>query len=400
VANQAIVQWLRQYLGQGYDLNALRSTLLQHGYKQNDIEAAIAVVYGKVSTPILSKKSIAITVAIIATIVLIALFFFLPKPSISSSVQLSSPTVGAGDLLDFSVTIQGKRTADVVISHTIEGINAQKQEIISPEDPNFYYASLKIPESTSPGEYILRTTILYQGKTVIQNSLFTVEIRTIPPSCSDRIQNQGETGIDCGGPCSQCASCTDGIQNQGESGIDCGGPCTSCSSECDDSNSCTSDAQVDGQCIFTPLSPCCGDGRCESGEVCAADCGASGTVWEKLDIIKETAKTDPAGASAGCVSFANNLHKDKCYDEIARVSIQSMYCEKILDDRTKEECFIAVAKDAVDKSICAKIVEETRRDRCYMYFATAGIDYSVCELVSDYYLKQLCFSMESMQEAP
>jgi len=49
-------------------------------------------------------------------------------------------------------------------------------------------------------------------------------------TCSDGIQNQGETGIDCGGPCPACAAptCSDGIQNQGELGIDCGGPCTAC----------------------------------------------------------------------------------------------------------------------------------------------------------------------------
>ncbi len=47
-------------------------------------------------------------------------------------------------------------------------------------------------------------------------------------SCEDGKQNQGETGIDCGGPCPNCAyvrTCTDGIQNGEELGVDCGGPC-------------------------------------------------------------------------------------------------------------------------------------------------------------------------------
>jgi hypothetical protein len=72
-----------------------------------------------------------------------------------------------------------------------------------------------------------------------------------PPSCSDGVTNDGETGIDCGGPpscprcpegqgcdfSSDCASgvcwagvceapkCTDGVQNGDETGIDCGGAC-------------------------------------------------------------------------------------------------------------------------------------------------------------------------------
>lgn len=48
-------------------------------------------------------------------------------------------------------------------------------------------------------------------------------------TCFDGIQNQGEEGVDCGGPCSPCASCFDGIRNQGEEDIDCGGPCEPCS---------------------------------------------------------------------------------------------------------------------------------------------------------------------------
>ncbi|MEP6795153.1 MAG: GEVED domain-containing protein [Saprospiraceae bacterium] len=53
-------------------------------------------------------------------------------------------------------------------------------------------------------------------------------IGTGGPTCTDGIQNQGETGIDCGSPCTPCPTCNDGIQNQGETGIDCGGPCAAC----------------------------------------------------------------------------------------------------------------------------------------------------------------------------
>jgi hypothetical protein len=50
-----------------------------------------------------------------------------------------------------------------------------------------------------------------------------------PPSCIDGIQNQDETGIDCGGVCPACPpppeTCSDGIMNQDETGIDYGGVC-------------------------------------------------------------------------------------------------------------------------------------------------------------------------------
>lgn len=72
-------------------------------------------------------------------------------------------------------------------------------------------------------------------------------------SCADGIQNQGEEGVDCGGPCLRdCASCYDDIQNQGEEGVDCGGPCSSCAycgdGNCDDdedSCSCKDDCEKD-----------------------------------------------------------------------------------------------------------------------------------------------------------
>ena len=51
------------------------------------------------------------------------------------------------------------------------------------------------------------------------------------PTCFDFIQNGDETGIDCGGICPACLptpTCFDGIQNGGETGIDCGGPCSAC----------------------------------------------------------------------------------------------------------------------------------------------------------------------------
>jgi hypothetical protein len=57
-----------------------------------------------------------------------------------------------------------------------------------------------------------------------------------PETCTDGIQNQGETGVDCGGPnCQPCdvePTCTDGIQNGDEEGVDCGG---SCPTPCDTS---------------------------------------------------------------------------------------------------------------------------------------------------------------------
>lgn len=120
-------------------------------------------------------------------------------------------------------------------------------------------------------------------------------------TCDDRIQNchimpdgstSCEEGVDCGGPCSKCASCNDGIQNQGEKGIDCGGPCTPCASCNDNRQNChrmTSGLECEqGTDCGGPCAPCrekpavqerpaftgCGDGICTGEEkcTCPSDC--------------------------------------------------------------------------------------------------------------------------------
>ncbi|EEA06796.1 uncharacterized protein CMU_014720 [Cryptosporidium muris RN66] len=72
------------------------------------------------------------------------------------------------------------------------------------------------------------------------------------PSCNDGIQNQGEYGIDCGGPCPKLCPelCFDGILNGDEVSIDCGGSCG------------------------TENCPSCSDGV-KNGDETGIDCGGS-----------------------------------------------------------------------------------------------------------------------------
>ena len=82
------------------------------------------------------------------------------------------------------------------------------------------------------------------------------------PTCNDGIQNQGETGVDCGGPCPACnatPTCNDGIQNQGETGVDCGGPCPACNT----SPTCNDGIQNQGETGIDCGGPCpaCGNGN-------------------------------------------------------------------------------------------------------------------------------------------
>ncbi|MFH0860590.1 MAG: hypothetical protein V1921_05270 [Candidatus Altiarchaeota archaeon] len=62
-----------------------------------------------------------------------------------------------------------------------------------------------------------------------EETLLQVTVCAENEMCSDGIQNQGESGIDCGGPCPNiCSFCEDGILDEGEVEVDCGGPCPPC----------------------------------------------------------------------------------------------------------------------------------------------------------------------------
>lgn len=91
----------------------------------------------------------------------------------------------------------------------------------------------------------------------------------LAPTCYDALQNQGETGIDCGGPCEICnaVTCNDRKQNGDEEGLDCGG--SSCPP-------CKGAAPKPKEAA--PAESECGNAICEDGEdeaVCPDDCAAA-----------------------------------------------------------------------------------------------------------------------------
>jgi hypothetical protein len=113
---------------------------------------------------------------------------------------------------------------------------------------------------------------------------------TCDPTCIDGVQNNGETGVDCGGPnCPDCPpgqgcmgpgdctsgvctgnvcqapACNDGVENGGETDVDCGGPCVT---KCGAGQGCQGHAD-------------CAGGACNASTMtCAVHCTQAPAVGE------------------------------------------------------------------------------------------------------------------------
>lgn len=111
-------------------------------------------------------------------------------------------------------------------------------------------------------------------------SRFCSDGKCAVPTCDDNVRNQGETSIDCGGPCSKCPNdaqcnlpsdcdsnfclygfcklpgmCEDGKLSPGEAAVDCGGVCTT---KCSEGKNCdaTEDCEEGLQCVSSICKKC------------------------------------------------------------------------------------------------------------------------------------------------
>jgi hypothetical protein len=92
-----------------------------------------------------------------------------------------------------------------------------------------FYDTSNAPSPPAPADYCVRGDRLELTGHNLQQLFNRPNLRTLrfePVSCTDGVQDQGERGIDCEGPCdASCPTCDDGVQSGTERGVDCGGDC-------------------------------------------------------------------------------------------------------------------------------------------------------------------------------
>ena len=404
MADQRLAAYIQEQLREGYDINTIRSYLVKYGYSAAQINDAVSQIYRPAVKHVvhLSKTALVAVIFISLGLIIIGAAIFLTAPKTPSQlldlkIDIITASVEQGGNLQFNIELLNLGSAkryDVSLSHEIldseNKIISAKEETAALETRTSKKSDIRIAEGTKPGNYLLRTTASYNDKTARATDSFKVYKEEIEPTCFDNIQNQGEEGVDCGGPCGQCKKCP---------------------ANCDDNSKCTRDycsASTGYECRNENIEPCCGNLECESGESygsCQSDCKKTEDItrepstapWETAEGIKDVAARDEQEAVRICSAINLESQKDQCFYNLAEALSKEEYCLSINDERTKDKCYSTAAELKNNKALCEKIVRDSRKDSCYMNFVLKG-DYTVCDNVINRYLKKSCESLRELNE--
>jgi len=396
MARKKVVDYIKSLLQKGYDISAIRTTMLKYGYTNKDIDEAVNQINQPTIRHEIHLSKATIFVILFVVIALAGAFFYVYNPlktptklldlklePVSTSVQPGSNIAFVREIsnLGSSKRFDVLMRQELLDSSTFK-IVSFSTDTVAVETSSSTQSKVAVPSDAKPGDYILRVAASYDNKKAIA----TFPVKILPKK---QEANAAEE------------NCFDGIKNQDEIDVDCGGICGPCKIlDCNDDDICTDDRLENGKCVNTQIVPCCSNNICEEGEEesCAEDCGEVEEPNINLDDIKKTAKYDPAKASQQCNQIEIPDLKDTCISNIAEVQKNKNYCTKIISARIKDLCYSNIAKISNDNSICTEIISDGVRDSCYMTFVLDNDDYSVCGKIVNKALRQSCESLRQLHE--
>lgn len=355
MVQQSVVEYIRRLLEQGYDAGVIRSTLINAGHSPSDVDVAMRAAGAggkKVSTKILVFAFVALLV-LSGVVLLVLKVMQPPEAELEFSLSLFSSVVGPGQEVVVTADVRNPgRPVSGLIDYVVSGPEGRllsATESFSVTDQASVPTSIRLPSRVAPGAYQLRATMSYEGKSQARTVNFEVRPQQVEmPAPVEALEREAEVEA----------------EERGKA----------CPAGCDDLNFCTRDECVGGECVHSPIVPCCGNQVCEEGESassCSVDCAERRETPEGVQARAEAlAETDVAGA----------------------VSV----CESMGQQALVAECLRGVADVSGRKDVCGRIAETETRDACLLPFAYQG-DFSVCDEITGKFLKNSCVSLRQLQ---
>ncbi len=420
MVDQALVQYIKQYLDAGYDINVLRNYLISYGYPADQVDEAVQSLY-KEEPKKHDWVAISIVVLFIGLVSLGSFTFLkfrqiepipLPIPhhllDVSAEVFTKAPYPGEPFIFKVQVTNMGNTPRfDINVTYIITNKDSRKviyfdRESKAIETTLPILKELDLPAFVTAGVYVLDVVVGYGNQSAPAKVEFEVfEKQAVPtPGCiRDGECLQGERCVE--GECIMEVGCLANIDCElNEECVD--NECVTIApqiecigdADCDPNEAC-----VSGSCELKIITPQCRQDRdCGTDETCVngacilstpecrlnSDCGESqecqdGRCIQKVDRgpfyglpireivnrIVPVAEENPRQAALLCNGIERLPDKERCLIAVAEVSKDILYCDYIDINRSAyDSCLLNLAYQG-DYTVCDYIVSKTKSDMCY-----------------------------------
>src|SRR3989338_7929255 len=182
MAKKSLVNYVKGLLQKGYDIPAIRNTLLKYGYSQKEADEVISSSYNNTTIRHeihLSKTTVLVVVFIFASLLGAAWFFYYsPKAStqlLDVNLEPVKITVESGSNIIFIKELSNlgsSKRYDVVIRQEIIELQTtkvitQKIETRAIETFGSTQTNILIPKDTESGDYLLRVVVEYDDKKAV-----------------------------------------------------------------------------------------------------------------------------------------------------------------------------------------------------------------------------------------
>ena len=334
---QQLISYVQQQLNSGYDINSIRINLINYGYNRDEIEQAINYVYAPTQKKQKPTKIILIAGIVLISILIIITILLIAKPSgeeasLNIDTEMQSKNIIRGSYIMFNTEIEKSGAGMVSLNHVLEGPDGKEIDNIEETTFKSKYSQFRIPSDAKPGKYTIITSAELGDIKKVSKIEFSIAQIGEDELPEEEIPEEAKKE----------------------------------------------------ERIEEEIKPIVED-----------DAFSSMTIWERVEAIKDIAKTSPTEAKAHCDNIGVAGHQNQCYYNIAEESEDIAYCQIITDEKIIDRCLKKIAELTNNNQVCALIQTESRRDNCYMSFVRNG-DYSLCDKFVNKYYTDSCQALKTM----